>query len=66
MVKSKFTGKEYNPDNSSVIYVANIVQAQKYLQAKGIEIDPLVVSLVIERQLAENKLIQNNIISKIL
>ena len=32
MVKSKFTGKEYNPDNSSVIYVANIVQAQKYLQ----------------------------------
>lgn len=32
MVKSKFTGKEYNPDNNSVIYVANIVQAQKYLQ----------------------------------
>ena len=32
MVKSKFTGKEYNPDNSSVIYVANIVQSQKYLQ----------------------------------
>lgn len=35
MVKSKFTGKEYNPDNSSVIYVANIVQAQKYLQNGG-------------------------------
>ena len=32
MVKSKFTGKEYNPDNSSVIYVVNVVQAYKYLQ----------------------------------
>ena len=32
MVKSTITGKEYNPDNSSVIYVVNVVQAYKYLQ----------------------------------
>lgn len=33
MVKSTITGKEYNPDNSSVVYISNFQQIYKYLCA---------------------------------
>lgn len=32
MIHSTITGKSYNQDNSSVIYLSNIFQACKYLQ----------------------------------
>jgi hypothetical protein len=32
MVKSKITGRTYSPDNSSVVYLANLLQAARYLQ----------------------------------
>lgn len=33
MVKSTITGKQYNPDNSSVVYLSNFQQIYKYLCA---------------------------------
>ena len=38
MVKSKITGRTYSPDNSSVIYISNLLQAARYLQ-NGAEAD---------------------------
>ena len=38
MVKSKITGRTYSPDNSSVIYLSNLLQAARYLQ-NGAEAD---------------------------
>ena len=38
MIKSRITNKEYNPDNSSVVYLTNLVQCYKYLQ-NGAEVD---------------------------
>lgn len=32
MVKSEITGKMYNPDNSSSLYISNIQQVYKFLR----------------------------------
>ena len=37
MKHSLITHKDYNPDNSSSVYIANMVQAKKYLQELGTE-----------------------------
>lgn len=35
MVKSKITGKEYDPSNNESVYLTNVVQAYRYLQNGG-------------------------------
>lgn len=35
MIVSQITGKTYNPDNDSCVYITNMVQSYKYLNAIG-------------------------------
>lgn len=42
MIKSKITNKEYNPDNSNVLYLTNLQQVYKLLNANERVVDLLV------------------------
>ena len=41
MIKSKITNKEYNPDNSNVLYLTNLQQVYKMLNADERVVDLL-------------------------